>query len=401
MEGSQSSTLSRRRLLRSGATGLAAVAAGSAGCVSGLPPLGNQIEFGRVDSPAASGSSEYRRWLADPESAPGRVGGSSPTVLTPKAFEGDPQAQRTSIGRSVVMARQDYLGRPFESYDLAVANRGVVVLEGNFERASIESFLADTRYALAGQYHDYVLYDRPDGNRVLAIDDGTIVSGRGTESRAAVEYVVEVGAGERPRYHEVDDTFGQFSDAVGTSPAVMFGFGLTEAAVEPLHTSLSLRFDEEAVYYVHQQLYPDDVDIPESTVREDLRNMRRNFESALVEIESDGRFLTVVIRVGRSSIEDRRDLPDIMWAWDKDQANRTITLHHEVGDSFDASHVEILHDGDPTDAQFADEHDTVGPGDSITVEVPDEFGTDSINVMMDLGGGSSSTILFVDLEESP
>ena len=64
------SPVSRRDLLRTAGTALAAGASATAGCMATLPPLGQRIRFGRVDTPA-KGDGVYRDWIP-PRSTPSR-----------------------------------------------------------------------------------------------------------------------------------------------------------------------------------------------------------------------------------------------------------------------------------------------------------------------------------------
>lgn len=394
------SNLSRRRLLRTGGAGLAALAAGTAGCVSALPPLGNQIRIGQVDVPEASHEPDYRRWVPSPGEFPDEYYHDDPIAVVPEAFAND-AAPTSSIGYSILRSRVDYFGVGFDSYSLAVGVGRCGVLEGSFDRSAVRTTMEQTGYAPAGSYEGYELYDRPDGNRTVALGDGTIVFQSGGEDRTSLQALVQLAAGEARAYHETSESFDLYTRRLRLSPSVMFGFGVGGKEFDATHTSLSYRFDTEAVYYSFLQLYPDGANIPRSRMREVAREMAGDDTNPLVEIETDGRFAELQMRLDRSDLENERvTVPQVTWGWESDPAARTITIHHEAGDSIGASYLRIEHDGNPIDSQFGDEYETVEPGDSITVRVPDEGTSDELAIVFETAD-SSSVLARASLEESP
>ena len=155
MQDSHPTTTSRRRVLRSAGAALTAAAAGSAGCLSSLPPLGSQIEFGRVDVPDAPFSPDYRKYTPSPTVFGHDFYHGAPVAIVPSAFADDRVARRNSIGRSIVMSATEYYGRPFEDYEMAVNLGAASVLTGPIQRSNVAAFLADiaeeTRAAVAAQ----------------------------------------------------------------------------------------------------------------------------------------------------------------------------------------------------------------------------------------------------------
>ena len=408
MQDSHPTTTSRRRVLRSAGAALTAAAAGSAGCLSSLPPLGSQIEFGRVDVPDAPYDPRYRRWVPDPGAFPDDHFNGDPTLVVPRAFRDDEVASLSSIGRSILRSKIDYFGVGYDEYSLAVGLGRSIVVEGEFDRSTVESTVNGTGYAPAGDYRGYALYDRPDGNRIVAVRDGALVFQSGGPGRDAVEHLVDVAAGDRDRYDEVNEDFDAFSRHIRLSPSILFGFGIVDSGDSPgaVTASLSFRFDDEGIYFVFDHFYADeDAAVSRSQIRDQLRTMNLTRDRMLVEIEADGRRRTVKTRMDRPIPDPGavRDVPQVTWGWEIDRDAHTITLRHEAGDSFEARYAEIVYGNDETDTtvQFDDEYDTVGPGAELTIELPAANFADGLMVQMDLGENSTAMILNVDPEASP
>lgn len=397
MDPTDSGRLSRRRLLQAGATGIAAA---SAGCVSSLPPLGSQVEIGRVDGPDPLDGPTYRRWVPAPSNYPDPEFEGAPTVVAPTALEGDPLAAQRSIAYSIILSAADYLGHDFLDNDLAVGIGGTLAVEGPFDRDEMATFLADTGYDPADTDGEIDFYRRPDGDRTLAIGDGIALQGSGEGSREAVEYLLGVAAGRHDRYHEANEEWATFSDRVGLSPGVLFGWGPFASTGDPDHVALSIRHDEQALYFVGQSRFADADAVPQEQIRDQMREVAGD-QPGRMEFTADGPSVTAELRIARADLVDEDDplrmVPNVMWGWETDTDERTITLEHEAGDSFEAQYATIRA-GEPTDRQFSDQYDTVVPGDSITVTVP--AGEDSINVVLRLGENSTVSLVSTALEGS-
>lgn len=372
----------RRSLLRrSGAALLALGAAGPAGCVESLPPLGQGVRYGRVEVPDA-GPPSYRRWLpagsALPRNAdldPGYVG-----HATPGHLGGDVVGVANRLPHSLQKPRLDYFGIGYESYDrvLGLHSLGATyVLEGAIDAATVTGTLVESGYEAAGTYAGYDVFDRSDRSRTAAVSGDAVVWAGGEESTSTVEAVVDAERGAVPRHHEADETFALATDRIGASPWTWFGAPGLHDVGDPGVTALSYRFDDRGVYYVHHLVYPPGRTVAEREVRSALEENGRATEQYAVDVGIEGRVVTVEMRQSHEAAVE--NLPSGRWpqvTWGVDRESDAITVRHEAGETVAAERLEVVvaADGDrtPTGTQFADVHETVGPGDALTVDVPED-----------------------------
>lgn len=407
----------RRRLLKRAGAGLAA--AGAAGCVETLPPLGQRVRYGRVDLPERSGEPGdpvYRRWLPaasalpddfDADSGeealdPGWVNHVEPGALD-RDFDGDGRANR--LAHTFQVPHLDYFGVGYADFDRVANLHGfgtTFVLEGDFDPVTVGTTLADSGYAAAGSYGGYDVFDRDGGRRTAAVRDGAVVWANHGRSRAIVEAVVDAGRGAVPRHHEASESFAVATDRVGAR-AWTWVDGLGMRFGGEAHYAMSTTMDDEAVYTVFHQFYPPGEVVSERTVRDVLAGETRALEAGAVDVRIDGRVATVELRRPHAAVDDPYegvDVPQVTWGasgpgdgeaggeggtGDGEGATGTgerVTIRHEAGDAvpagtlaffFEDSAVEDPHERrSPTDRQFADVTDTVRPGDAIAVPAPDE-----------------------------
>lgn len=369
--------LTRRDFFRGGATALAGgLAASTAGCLSGLPPLGGAQTYGRVDVPAAD-PPDYRRWLPAPDAVDG--GGDYPFVAArpEPAAPGDPEE---FLGRrAAAVVEQDYLGVPFERYDRFVATPYAHVVEGGFDAGTVADALLGGGYARDGSVRGYDLFARADVPRRAAVRDGTVVwtSALRTD-RADVEAAVETGAGDRQRYHEASDAVARVTESAGASRQVICApeFGsVHEAAV---YGADSFRFGPDAAYQVITLRFPDgrtpSVDAIERRYRE---NYAWTAEAESFDARVDGRTATVEARVPRrsgGSLSPIENPPQVTWGASGGAAAGTVTLRHEAGDAVDADNLWANVDterrpGEVDERALFADRDRVEPGDEGTVNL--------------------------------
>ncbi len=401
----------RRRLLKRAGAGLAA--AGTAGCVETLPPLGQRVRYGRVDLPERSaepGDPVYRRWLpaasalpddfdADSDEEPldpGWVNHVEPGALD-RDFDGDGRANR--LAHTFQVPHLDYFGVGYETFDRVANLHGfgtTFVLEGDFDPGAVGTTLADSGYAAAGSYGSYDVFDRDGGRRTAAVGDGAVVWANHARSRAIVEAVVDAERGAIARHHETSESFALATERVGARAWTwMDGLGMQFGG--EAHHAMSTTMDDEAVYTVFHQLYPPGEVVSERTVRDVLAGETRALEAGAVDVRVDGRVATVELRRPHAAVDDPYegvDVPQVTWGATLDDGGPTedgegetgdgerVTIRHEAGDAvpaatlaffFEDPDVEDRQDRrSPTDRQFADVTDTVRPGDAIEVPAPDD-----------------------------
>ncbi|MFB6167952.1 MAG: hypothetical protein ABEJ43_03800 [Haloferacaceae archaeon] len=365
--------LARRDLLRGGA---AALAGSLTGCLSALPPLGGAQTYGRIDVPPAD-PPDYRRWLP----APGAVDGAGdyPFVAARPgtADAGDPEE---FLGRrAALVVEQDYLGVPFEAYDRFVATPYATVVEGEFGAETVADALLGGGYARDGSVRGYDLFARSDVSRRAAVRDGTVVwtSALRTD-RADLEAVVETGAGDRRRYHEVSDAVAAVTEAAGASRQVLCAPELLSFHETAAYGADSFRFGPSATYQVITLRFPAGRVPSVETIERRYRAAHTWTEAAAsLDAVVDGRTATVEARVPRRSAESLspvEDPPQVTWGASHDAERRTVTFRHEAGDPVDAG---ILwgdvdterRPGEVTETALFSGSDRVGPGDTGTVDL--------------------------------
>lgn len=401
-QGFDGRRVSRRRLL---GVGGAALAAASAGC-SGLPPLGGRVNFGSVDGPDPADPA-YRQWIPAPSAAPddARFGTYHLWYGEPSRFaalDADPPANQA---RGFLAPQTDYFGVGFDAYERALWTGPVLVLEGDVSPATVAETVTDSGYDPAGSYGDYDLFERGDAPRTVAVREGVVLFARTETGRRDVELVADAGGGAVPRLHEESDAFAAISDATGAYPFVLFtdvSPGIDDAigptAWDGVETSSSATtFDDGYLYFVVTQVYEDASAVDRGDIKAQLDGdgYLRSYDSRAVDIEVDGRVARIVSQVAVEEVLDERDgterMPQVTWGFD--EADGTLTVRHEAGETVDAR-IPTLYweteDAEPPGAQFADEYETVGPGDALTVDVSDLSPGTELQLVYNLPSGSRS-----------
>ena len=378
--------LTRRSLLRrSGAAALTAGLVSSAGCTETLPPLGQRIQYGRVDvpdentrPPGASGPT-YRRWnpaasaLPTDDLDPGFINYATPSNLGEEVVGFDNRE-----AHFFQKPYLDYFGIDYDTYEQVIGLHAIdttYVLIGEFDAATVEETLADSGYAEDGSYGEYAVYTRDDSPRTTAVTNGTIVWARNEQSKAIVEAVIDAGNGDVERHHEVDEIFALATNAVGSRPWVFADRLGVDPTDEALFMALSYTFDEENVYYVHHTLYPDGASVTEQDVKDALEENSRGLSAWAVDIQVEDHISTIEMGIAPENRPKQYDgvvVPQITWGVDRNDGE--LTIRHEAGDGTPAGSITFyVRDGgerSPLDTQFVDSYDTIEPGDSITVAEP-------------------------------
>jgi hypothetical protein len=170
---------SRRELLTAGGAALATAASATlAGCTATMPPLGQEIRYGRVDVPAA-GDPVYRRWVPpiDTESDRRHPLWEDLMYTTPRRT-GSEAVDRAHVGRGFLKSSMDYVGIGYDNYDRVLGNFVTIVAEVDVDRGTVEGTLLDSGYEAQGAYEGYDLYGRSDLPRTVAVGDEAIVFSR-------------------------------------------------------------------------------------------------------------------------------------------------------------------------------------------------------------------------------
>jgi hypothetical protein len=402
---------SRRRFLRTGGETLAVgLTAALAGCPSGIPPLSGQLSFGRIDAPQPSDDG-YARWVptatasqtsdADEDDGVDHVWHAQPARLSDSPFGA------ASLPVGITTGRLDYFGTGYRTYERAVASlsASATVALGDFDRGTVADAVAGTGYEDRGEYRGWATYGRDDLPRAVAVDDGVLVYAQSATddpdgARRRVETTVDAGAGRVSRQAETDPAFATLVERAGSRPANWLGVspfggvgGSDDSELDSLVTSsISWDFDDEAVYFVYDLVFPEGTQAPERTIKDSLRGQRRAVESSLIDVETDGRFGRVELRRPPRAVETSGDgHPQITWGVDYDPASQRVTVRHEAGETADAARLSIGNVA-PEATPF-DQYDEFGPGDSVTVRVEGSGGL-PLRIVYTAPNGNSSMTLF-------
>jgi hypothetical protein len=375
------SRCSRRRLLAAG--GAAAALSTTAGCVATLPPLGRRVRFGRVDAPEP-GPPDYRRWIPEPTAFGDPPDPDKPDgiawlmTFTPNDLGTEVVGETFSFPVALVQPRVDHVGVGYGNYGRVVWYGPAFAIEADVDRAAVEETLAPTGYGAAGTHRGFDLYDRSDIPRAVAVGDGGFVFATGDTALSDARAVVDVRTGAARRYHETNGTFELVSAATGSYPWTWFH--QLDEDDDRLASASSFTYDDDAVYYVWTWVYREGETPSKAEIERELEEDQRALQSEDVDVEIDGRVATIEFRHTHERFKESNNEevppPHVTWGLDHDREARTVTLHHEAGDSVPAEELfvgygPVVHDEDePTiDTQFTDEYDTVSPGDSLTVDV--------------------------------
>lgn len=379
---------SRRAFLRSAAGALGLVTATSAGCVETLPPLGRRIRFGDVAVPEA-GEPTYREWVPAASATSDRLRPFfGATSVRPGDVAGDVVALPITLEASSVGSRVDYFGVGYEHYDELLDVGPATVLRGDVDPAHVADTLLASGYQRAEPYEGYRCFQRPDWPRFAAVADGTIVWAqydRGVDrARRTVEAVVDAGSGRIARKHEEDRHFERLTDAAGARPSVRASENFVDDEVA--YDAWAVGFDEERVYHVSHELHEEPVS--ERAIREELRHNGVALSAHEVQVDVDGRMASVAIATTHETVREQFEFhrrPQVTWGFE--EGDDELTVRHEAGDTVEAERIELGYSPSPNserprlaDAQFADEHDVVVPGDAVTVSTDPDGHADSVTI---------------------
>ncbi|WP_256298326.1 hypothetical protein [Haloarchaeobius salinus] len=370
---------SRRELLTAGGAALATAATASlSGCTAAMPPLGQEIRYGRVDVPPA-GDPVYRRWVPPVDESADR---NSPLwddlmVTTPRQTGSD-AVDRVHVGRGFLKSSMDYFGLGYDNYDRIIGNLVTLVAEVDVDRATVDETLLGSGYEAQGSYGAFEMYGRSDLPRTVAVGDEAIVFSRSSHHETDVRRIVDTGSGRiRPR-HTRDEQFARVTEAAGAHPFTWTGSVPFQDWESLDMWAMSTVYDDSAAYFVHTLLFPEN-DVPTmSRIKEEMADVQRAIDAHSVDISLEGALATIEMHQPLEryfqDLDVNRLNPQITWGLDHDTDAGTVTIRHDAGDAVRAELLTVYVDGsnggeDVAPSQFADEYTTVTSGDSLTVEV--------------------------------
>jgi hypothetical protein len=384
---------SRRRVLKASAgTLLTGLTTSTAGCLAGLPPLGDRQSYGRVDAPAAAPPA-YREWLATP--AAFEYDPAEYTYLYAQPDEitgGEPEEFR--YRQAVTKAQLDWFGIGYRAYDTYLNTPAGTIIGAEFDPSAVAQTLLDSGYRRDGEYAGADLFARDDVWRRVALREGTIVwSNERIHEAPDIEAVLDTHAGDRPRYHEASDSFAELTDAIGASRMVIAGPGFGDPTDRATLGADAFRFTDEAVFQVIKLHFPAD-DVPttdelESAFRDSYNTTE---EARTLDVEIDGQLGSIEARVPRSdpdahSVEPLADPPQITWGVSYDPDAGIVQLRHEAGETVDADLLWYDIDTETSPGKIEkrplwEDRDEVTPGATATVDLSERSESTAVQVFL-------------------
>ncbi len=372
----------RRAFLRG--SGALALTGAVAGCVDALPPLGRRVALGNVEPPDA-GPPAYQPWIPSP-SAVSDASFSAHDVLqvTPTSIEYVDGEQLATFPRAVVESSVDWFASGYEAYDRVIRVGSSYTLLGNIEPATVADALEPTGYEGAGSYEEYTLYSRTDVPRTVAVKPGVVLYATDPlaerpiddDSEPLVKAVADAGADRIERHHESDADFARLTEAVGDRPAAWIGPAAFDPTDEVVAGAVSEAVDDQEAYQLLHLLYPEGVDPAIREIERAIEADARALVSDRSEVSAEGR-LAVVEGLREVTPVDEfggHEWPQVTWGVEHD--GDTATIRHEAGQRVDAAKLALLVIDDtgakhPTDQQFVDRFESVGPSDERSVALDD------------------------------
>ncbi len=387
--------------------GAALVTSLSAGCLSSLPPLGNNQRYGRLGVPAGDDPA-YRRWLPAPTSIEGSVEPYAFVALQP--ISPQPGAPEEFIARRAYSkADVDYFGIGFENYDRLLDSSLGAVIEASFDRQSVTRALVDSGYEPRGEYRGYTVLSRSDVPRRVAVGDSAIVwTSVNRHESPHLEALVDAGEGDRPRYHEESPRFDRLTTAAGGNAHLIVNTDIHDPTGRPAMLADAFRFDDDTAYQVLYYHYDDGSAPTESALKTGIQEHSYRFtaEADTFDVQIDGSLATAETRVPLGSggdIPPEYDLPQVTWGGVHDADAATLTFRHEAGESVRAS--QLYYDVDsPDDAGEVEklplwtDADTVSPGSETVVDLTEHPNAEGLTLVYSIGGSHFWTLFDFDLE---
>ncbi|MFC6954281.1 hypothetical protein [Halorubellus litoreus] len=403
-------TRTRRDVLRTAAAGVAASGLGaSAGCLATLPPLGERVQFGRVDAPAADDAT-YATWAPDGDAIDGETTlDASMDVMSvaPAALHASELGRHASFPATFLKTRVDYFGHGFETYRGAFSYGPVVALVGDVDRELVGRTAVDGGYERADGYESYDVYERDDVARAAFVGDDVVAWAHGSTARTDVGAVLDARDGRIPTRYERDDGFATAVDAVGEHPSTWLfeqeSNDIERTFPEATHVGMGTTADDDGVYFV-LTFYFDDGGTPTvGAARDAMEKRDRALESEATEVSVGDAMVEVEIQLSwaayrRDSPAALDDWPQVTWGVTREE--RSVSVRHAAGDPVDAGWLDVSFFPEVESPPALFESGTVGPGDVATLD-RDDVPADArkLNVTASPPESDSiSTVLSVELD---
>lgn len=359
----------RRDLFRHGVATTAALGvAGTAGCLGAVPPLGKRPDSGRVDVPDG-GAPTYCDWLPAPSTA--STGNANIRYVEPADLASAGRLRPFYVGQFAWGL--DWLGRPFQDYDRVIGRKTaagqVTALLGDIDPSAVRDALDGTGYEQVDEYEGTRRFARSDDPRAVAVGQDAVVIARGEQPLAATATatMLDASAGRIDRRTDVDAAFDRVTAAVAAQPFLMAPALFFQVPGDVQTSAFAEVPTEDDRYYVNALHYPDAATPSEAELRDAIAENGES-DGALTEVRTDGPLAVLEQRVDPDT--EQRPLRYRLATWGVQRDGRTVTFHHEAGESYDPALLSVRSDRERIEDDLEDRFDSVGPGDRIEVTVP-------------------------------
>lgn len=402
-----STDATRRQLLSRSSTTLAAsLSLSTAGCLSGLPPLGDDQRYGRLDIPPA-GAPAYRTWLPAPSAVDRDVEKYHFVAMESTALRPD-APEKFIAGRARLKASLDYFGIGFENYERLVSGTFGTAIEASFDRERVVQTVESSGYERTDTYRGFTRFARSDVPRRVAVGENAVVWTSAYHHDAPnLEALVDTATGNHPRYHDTDDGFEVLTTAAGGNPYLGVNTALQDPTGRPVMMADAIRFDTESAYQVVQYYYHDPDRIPSTAALERALTEEdyRFVDSAeAFDVAVDGRLATVETQVPLTStrtVPAAYQLPQVTWGVETDDSRR-VTVRHDGGEPVPADR--LFYDVDRPAApgkidkrRLWTDVSTVEAGSEAVIDLQDDPEATGVSLVYSTGGVSFHVLVGADL----
>jgi len=335
-----STEATRRRFLTGSAALVTSLSLSTAGCLSSLPPLGDDQRYGRLGVPPADTPS-YRTWLPAP-SAVDLDGGQYHFVTMASTAPRPDAPEKFVAGRARLKASLDYFGIGFENYDRLVSGAFGTAIEATFDREHVHRTIESSGYERTNTYRGFTRFDRSDIPRRVAVGENAVVwTSAYHHETPNLEALVDTATGNRPQYHETDEAFETLTTAAGGNPYLGVNTAVHDPTGRPVMMADAIRFDTESAYQVVQYYYRDPDRVPSRDALEralTAEDYRFVDDAEAFDVGVDGRLATVETQTPLTSaqtVPTEYQLPQVTWGVETDDSRR-VTFRHEAGEAVPA-----------------------------------------------------------------
>ncbi|SNZ17717.1 hypothetical protein SAMN06269185_3101 [Natronoarchaeum philippinense] len=385
--------LSRRRLLRRTVAGAAAASSGAlAGC-SGILSSDDASDTGTALAPEREPT--YRQWFPSPEVPENGLDFVGYWYLDVRALAAHEDRLPEPLYRWLANLRggQDALGISFEDIDAVIDPMPlwISVVVGSYDADAVIETLLGTGYEESGTRGDFALFEGSLGQRA-AVKDGAVVWQHEFADDDLLDAVVDARRGEVQRLHEYSDAAAALTEAIGRPARIYSNVGAdAEEALDITRANAYARlldFDGESTHESFVVQFPE----PKQAEALDASVVRDAAGDLLVDgdlgvVRTDGRTIRLDQTAPTAEFGadiDRLPAPTVTWTVEYEEIAAKLTVEHAAGDPVDADRLTLeTVGGDLYDRQFADEYETVTPGDSVTL-----FTDESLQISWRGTGGS-------------